>query len=175
MYLLRFKLKVLMEPIILIFIKLMGAAISGHCHPWISWDIHPLGGFRRPSLASRTKMAPAETPDIIMTLVSYFCGLPGVPRKACKHWHYRASFALKVTICWNNVTPLFADAARQNMLACVFTVANVLGTCHWYHCSLLIYRLGPGRQRDSVRVYLRRSLQSFQLHNANPRFNCFGL
>ena len=54
----------------------------------------------------------AETPDVIMTLVSYFCGLPGVPRKARKHWHYRAGFALKVTICRNNVTPLFADAAR---------------------------------------------------------------
>ena len=27
----------------------------------------------------------------------------------------------------------------KNTLACVFTVANVLGTCHWYHCSLLIY------------------------------------
>ena len=27
---------------------------------------------------------PAETPDVIMTLVSYFCGLPGVPRKARK-------------------------------------------------------------------------------------------
>ena len=57
-------------------------------------------------------MAPAETPDVIITLVSYFCGLPGVPRKARKHWHYRAGFALKVTICPNNVPPLFADAAR---------------------------------------------------------------
>ena len=85
---------------------------STSCRPWISRDIHPLGGFRSPSLASRTKMAPAETPDVIMTLVSYFCGLPGVPQKARKHWHYRAGFALKVTICRNNVTPLFADAAR---------------------------------------------------------------
>ena len=58
-------------------------------------------------------MAPAETPDGIMTLVSYFCDLPDVPRKARKHWHYRAGFALKVTICRNNVTPLFADAARK--------------------------------------------------------------
>ena len=32
------------------------------------------GTFRSPSSASRTKMAPAETPDGIMTLVSYFCG-----------------------------------------------------------------------------------------------------
>ena len=59
------------------------------------------------------KMAPAEMPDVIMTLVSYFYGLPGVPRKARSHWHYRAGFALKVTICRNNVTPLFADAATQ--------------------------------------------------------------
>ena len=42
------------------------------------------GTFRSPSSASRTKMAPAETPDVIMPLVSYFCGLPGVPRKARK-------------------------------------------------------------------------------------------
>ena len=28
----------------------------------------------------------------------------------------------------------------KNTLACVFIVANVLGMCHWYHCSLLIYR-----------------------------------
>ena len=27
------------------------------------------------------KMAPAEMPDVIMTLVSYFCGLPGVPER----------------------------------------------------------------------------------------------
>ena len=52
------------------------------------------GTFRSPSSASRTKVAPAERPDIIMTLVSYFCGLPGVPRKARKHWHYQAGFAL---------------------------------------------------------------------------------
>ena len=74
------------------------------------------GTFRSPSLASRTKMAPAETPDVIMTLVSYCCGLPGVPRKARKHWHYRAGFALKVTICRNiHSLPkhtLLADAAR---------------------------------------------------------------
>ena len=38
----------------------------------------PLWGFRSQSWASRTKMAPAETSDVIMTLVSYFCGLPGV-------------------------------------------------------------------------------------------------
>ena len=76
------------------------------CNPWISRDLS------QPSSASRTKMAPAETPDVIMTLVSYVCGLPGVPRKARKHWHYRAGFTLKVTICRNNLTPLFADAAR---------------------------------------------------------------
>ena len=58
-------------------------------------------------------MAPAETPDVIMTLVSYCCGLPGVPRKARKHWHYRDGFALKVTICQNNLTPLFTDAASM--------------------------------------------------------------
>ena len=50
------------------------------------------GTFRSPSSASRTKMAPAETAD-------------GVPRKARKQWHYRAGFALKVTICQNNLTP----------------------------------------------------------------------
>ena len=59
-----------------------------------------------------TRGLSAEMPDVIMTmtLVSYFCGLPGVPQKARKHWHYQAGFALKVTICRNNVTPLFADA-----------------------------------------------------------------
>ena len=57
-------------------------------------------------------MAPAEMPDVTMTLVSYFCRLPGVPRKVRKHWYYRAGFPLKVTICRNNVMPLFADAAR---------------------------------------------------------------
>ena len=70
------------------------------------------GTFRSPSSASNTKMAPAETPDVNMTLVKYFCGIPGVPRTARKHWHYWAGFALKVTICRNNLTPLFADAAR---------------------------------------------------------------
>ena len=87
-------------------------------------------------------MAPAETPDVIMTLVSYFYGLPGVPPKARKNWHYQAGFALEVTICRNNLTPLFADAARKakNTLACVFTVANVLGTWRRYHRPLLIYR-----------------------------------
>ena len=80
------------------------------CHPWISRDIclHPVGGFRSPSSASRMKMAPAQTPDVIRTLVSYFCSLPGVPRKARKHWHSRAGFALShnlpkqcdATLCW---------------------------------------------------------------------------
>ena len=70
------------------------------------------GTFRRPSSASRTKMAPAETPNVIMTLVSYICSLPRVPRKARKHWHYWAGFALKVTVSRNNLTALFADAAR---------------------------------------------------------------
>ena len=40
------------------------------------YSLHPLAGFGRPSSASRTKMAPSETRDVIMTLVSYFCGLP---------------------------------------------------------------------------------------------------
>ena len=39
-----------------------------------------------PSSASRTKVAlPSDTPDVIMTLVRYFCGLPGLARKARKH------------------------------------------------------------------------------------------
>ena len=84
-------------------------------------------------------MVPAEMPDVIMTLVSYFCGLPGVPRKACKHRHYRAGFALKVTICRHSLL-MPPGKKTKNTLACVFTVANVLGTWERYHCPLLIYR-----------------------------------
>ena len=72
--------------------------------------------------------------DVIMTLVSYFCGLPGLARKAHKQYsdvimtelflrsprsfpkgaftRTLQGFPIKVTICQNNVTPLLADAAR---------------------------------------------------------------
>ena len=47
--------------------------------------------------------------------------LPGVPWKTRKHWHYRAGFALKVTICRNNLThSLLMPPGKKtkNMLAC---------------------------------------------------------
>ena len=66
--------------------------------------------FRSPSSASRMKMVPDGHYDSMT--VSYFCRFPGVPRKACKHWHYQAGFGLKVTICRKNLMPLFADATR---------------------------------------------------------------
>ena len=61
----------------------------------------PLGGFCSPSSASRTKMAlPSDMPDVIVTLVSYFCSLPGLARKACKHFFFFliSLFTLVVTI-----------------------------------------------------------------------------
>ena len=101
----------------------------------------------------------SDTPDVIMTLVSYFCGLPGLARKARKQYSdvimtelilrsprsctkgaftrtlQLQGFPIKVTICRNKVTPLFDFGASmppgkktKNTLACVFTVANVLGT-----------------------------------------------
>ena len=42
---------------------------------------------------------------------------------------------------WRHFLLMPPGKKTKNMLACVFTVANVLGTCHLYHCSLLIYRL----------------------------------
>ena len=57
----------------------------------------PLGGFRSPSSASRE-------PDVIMTPVSYFWSPQVFPERSMntRYW---------VTICRNNVTPLFAYAA----------------------------------------------------------------
>ena len=39
----------------------------------------------------------------------------------------------------------------KNTLACVFTVANVLGTWERYHRPLLIYRYEPSRGRGRKR------------------------
>ena len=102
------------------------------------------------------------TPDVIMTLVSYFWGRPGVARKARKQysdviitelflrsrrsWPKGAftrtlqGFPIKVTICRKNVTPLFADAARQRTRWHVYLqLQNVLGTWQTYRRPLLIY------------------------------------
>ena len=52
---------------------------------------------------------PSHMPDVIMTLVSYFCGLPGLARKACKHYKDMASVPYQshnlpkqcdTTLCW---------------------------------------------------------------------------
>ena len=37
----------------------------------------------------------------------------------------------------------------KNTLACVFTVANVLGTCRWYHCSILIAKSDFGVKNET--------------------------
>ena len=89
-------------------------------------------------------MAPAETPDVIITLVSCFCGLPA--RRSPKGPYTLALSGLFRSQSHN--LPKQGDATlntppgkkTKNTLACVFTVANVLGTCHWYHRSLVIYR-----------------------------------
>ena len=75
-----------------------------HPHPHsFSQQSEPFGAFA-------AQVRPAETPDVIMTPVSYF---PQVfPERPVNMIRYRQSNSLKVTICRNNVTPLFADAAR---------------------------------------------------------------
>ena len=87
---------------------------------------------------------PSHTPDVIMTLVSYFWGLPGHARKARKHYQDTARVAYQ-----SDNWPKQCDASlccmppgkkTKNTLACVFTVANVLGTWQRYHRPLLIYR-----------------------------------
>ena len=59
-----------------------------------SQQSEPFGGSARglsqPKLGQENEdgaSVPAETPGVIMILVSYFCGLPGVPRKGRKHWY----------------------------------------------------------------------------------------
>ena len=102
---------------------------------------------------------PAEMPDVIMTLVSYFCGLPGwlvgllgfigvywgglpcVPWKARKHWYdigkvspSKSQFA--ETMSWHS---LLMPPGKKT-LACVFAGANVLGRGKRDYHSVLIYR-----------------------------------
>ena len=106
----------------------------------------PLGGFRSPSSASRMKMAlPSDMPDVIMTLVSYFCGLPGLARKARKHYQDTNKGCLSKSqfteTMWRHSLLMPPGKKTKNTLACVFTVANVLGTWQRHHRPLLIYRL----------------------------------
>ena len=52
----------------------------------------------------------------------------------------------------------------KNTLACVFTVANVLGTCQRYHRPLLIYRcdFAACEQRMYTRMHTRNRSVSFE-------------
>ena len=52
-------------------------------------------GLLQPKLGQQNNdgaSVPGDMPDVIMTLVSYFCGLPGVPRKARKFGTISARF-----------------------------------------------------------------------------------
>ena len=76
---------------------------------------------------------PSHMPHVIMTIVSYFCGLPGLARKARKHYHDTARVAYQsdnlpkqsdATLCWCR------QVRRQRTRWHVYiTVVNVLGTC----------------------------------------------
>ena len=78
----------------------------------------PLRGFRPPSSASRTKMALAsDTPEVIMTLVSYLCGLPGFARKARKHYKDIGSYLFvtpSITHSFPHSQPTLTNSPRNH-------------------------------------------------------------
>ena len=110
----------------------------------------PLGGFRSPSSASYFRGLTVGTSESVV---------PACPHKRLTSWLLWAIFAvsqvlperpvnitktrqglpIKVTICQNSLL-MPPGKKRKNTLACVFTVANVLGACQRYHRLLLIYR-----------------------------------
>ena len=101
------------------------------------------GTFRSPSLASRTKMAPAETSDVIMTRKLFFAVsqvFPERPVNICTIGLVSPSKSqFAKTICRHSLL-MPPGKKTKNTLACVFTVTNVLGTWERYHRPLLIYR-----------------------------------
>ena len=97
---------------------------------------------------------PADMPDVIMTLVSYFCGLPGLPRKARKHYNDIGKVPLSklqfAETMWRYSLLMPPGKKTKKTLACVFAGANVLETCERDHHPVLIYRLGQCSQRREL-------------------------
>ena len=95
----------------------------------------PLGGFA-------TQVRAAETPDVIMTPVSYFWSPQVFPERPVNTRYWPGKFPSKSQFAETmHVTPLLnlviaPGKKTKNTLACVFTVANVLGTWERYMCTI---------------------------------------
>ena len=108
-------------------------AEAGRCNPCqASPSGFPLGGFRGPSSASRTKVAPA-CPHIRLTSLWLSWAILGVSQvllerpvnlsRHCKDCLSKWQFAETM---WRHSLLMPPGKKTKNTLACVFTVANVL-------------------------------------------------
>ena len=134
---------------------------STSCNPWIS-DIHTPQSTPQPNApctltgspsragpsgyplgAFAAQVRAAETPDVIMTPVSSVWSSQVFPERPVNTRYWQGKFPSKPQFAetmWRHSLLMPPGKKTKNTSACVFTVANVLGTWGRYHHPLLIYR-----------------------------------